>query len=142
MKYGVLTTRRLLFFGFLLVLSVVLAFIYYNKFYYHEIAAQDLAHAYTKDAVSANMEFLDKRLNLLGQVKSYLVLPNAGPVLELKTYPEDIPLMCYFNNEEDQHIASKLKENQNVSIKGKCLGLNADTLAGGVKFNAISLNPE
>ena len=137
-----LTTRRLLFFGFLLVLSVVLAFIYYNNFYYHEIAAQDLAHAYTRDAVSANTEFLDKRLNLLGQVKSYLVLPNAGPVLELKTYPEDIPMMCYLNDEDDQHTATRLKEDQNVSIKGKCLGLNADTLVGGVKFNVISLNPE
>lgn len=142
MKYGVLTTRRLLFFGFLLVLSVVLAFIYYNNFYYREIAAQDLAHAYTKDAASANTEFLDKRLNLLGQVKSYLVLPNAGHILELKTYPEDIPMMCYLKDEDDKHIASRLKEDQNVSIKGNCLGLNADTLVGGVKFNAISLNPE
>ena len=84
-----MTTRKLLFFSFLLAISVVLAFIYYNNFYYREIAAQDLAHAYTKDVASADKEFLDKRLNLRGQVKSYYTLPELGPVLELKTYPDD-----------------------------------------------------
>ena len=137
-----LTTRRLLFFGFLLVLSVVLAFIYYNNFYYHEIAAQDLAHTYTKDVVSADKEFLGKKLNLIGQVKSYYTLPDSRPVLELKTYRGDLPLICFFNDEEDKYVAGRLKEDQNVSIKGKCLGTNVDTLIIGVKFNAISLTPQ
>jgi hypothetical protein len=136
------TTGRLLFFVFLLVLSVVLAFIYYNNFYYHEIAAQDLAHAYTKDVVTADKEFLDKRLNLMGQVKSYYTLPDLRPVLELKTYPGDLSLICFVTDEEDRYTAGRLKEDQNVTVKGKCIGTNVDTLINGVKFDAINITPQ
>lgn len=137
-----MTTRKLLFFSFLLAISVVLAFIYYNNFYYREIAAQDLAHAYTKDVASADKEFLDKRLNLRGQVKSYYTLPELGPVLELKTYPDDLPVFCLITDEDDRYTATQLKEEQNVSVKVKCLGTSVDTLVNGVKVHVISISPQ
>ena len=137
-----MTKGRLLFFTLLLVLSVLLAFIYYNNFHYHTVAAQDLAHAYSKDTTSADQEFLNKRLNVTGQVKSHYTLMDSKPVLQLQTYHGDLPLICFFLNDEDRYISSQLKEDQIVSVKGKCLGTGAYNLVKGVKIEVESITPQ
>jgi tRNA_anti-like len=136
------TKGRLLFFSFLLVLSVVLAFIYYNNFYYPSMAAQDLAHAYTKDEISANKEFLNKRLNLLGEVKAYYSVIDSKPVLELQTYHGDLPVICFFTNDEDEYKANQFKEGQDVSVKCRCLGTNPYSSIKGVKVEVDGINSQ
>lgn len=137
-----MTTGRLLFFGLLLVLSVVLAFIYYNNFYYVSVAAQDISHDYTKDAAYADSEFLNKKLSVTGQVKVYYTLPDAKAVLELKTYPGDLPLVCFFLKDEDRYISSQLKEDQNVTVKCKCVGIDSFNSVKGVKVEVESIIPQ
>ncbi len=136
-----MTKGRFFFFSFLLVLSVVLAFVYYKNFYYQGIAAQDLAHAYTQDAAEADKEFLNKRVKVLGQVKAFYTMLGTRKVLELKTYEGDLPVICLFLKNEDQFAASQLKEDQYVNIKGKCVGTSAYSFVRGVKIEVESVKP-
>ena len=111
------------------MLSVFLAFLYYKNYYSIKVAAPDLAHAYSKNIQAADKEYLDKEVEVKGQVKKYHNPLNSRAAMQLRTYRGDIPLFCLFLNKEDNYTASKLKENQSITIKGKCVGIS--------KYNSI-----
>ncbi len=106
------------------------------------MAAQDLAHAYTRDEISADKEFLNKRLNLLGEVKAYYSVMDSKPVLELQTYHGDLPVICFFLKNEDKYTASQLREGQDVSVKCRCLGTSPYSSVKGVKVEVDGIIPQ
>ena len=136
-----MTKGRFTLFTFLLIISVILAFVYYNNFYYIDIPAQDLAHAYTQDVGQAEKEFLDKKIAGNGQVKAFYKLLGTRNVLELKTYEGDLPIICYFIKNEDEYAGGQLREGQYVTIKGKCLGTGAFNITKGVKIEVSEVIP-
>lgn len=137
-----MTVKRFLYFAFVMVLSVFLAFLYYKNYYSIVVAAPDLAHEYSKNIETADKEYLDKRVKVTGQVKAYYKILDTRPVLELKTYEGDLPVFCFFFKNEHEFTASKLREDEFVTIEGKCVGTRAYNFTKGVKIEVKEITPE
>ena len=137
-----MTTGKLYFYSFLLVLSVVLAYLYYNNYYFIEIPAQDLSHYYTNEPKKADNDYLNRRVEVIGQFKAYYKILGSRPVLEFKTYEGDVPVLCFFKRSQDEFTAGQIKEDQYLSVKGKCLGKDAYNFVKGVKIEVEEITPE
>lgn len=136
-----MTTGKLYFYGFLLVLSVVLAYFYYANYYYKEIPAQDLSHYYTTDQMQADKDYLNRRVEVIGQLKAYYKILGSRPVLEFKTYDGDIPVLCFFKRSQDEFEAGQIKEDQYLTVKGKCVGKDSYNFVKGVKIEVEEITP-
>ena len=136
-----MTTGKLYFYSFLLVLSVVLAYLYYRNYYYKEIPAQDLSHYYTNEPQQADKEYLNRRVEVIGQLKAYYKILGSRPVLEFKTYEGDLPVICFFKKSQDEFTAGQIKENQYLTVKGECVGKNSYNFVKGIKIEVEEISP-
>jgi hypothetical protein len=136
-----MTTGKLYFYSFLLVLSVVLAYLYYKNYYYTEIPAQDLSHYYTKEPHNADEDYLNRRVKVIGQLKAYYKILGSRPVLEFKTYEDDLPVLCFFKRNQDEFTAGQIRADQYLTVKGKCLGIDSYNYVKGVKIEVEEISP-
>lgn len=136
-----MTTGKLYFYSFLLILSVFLAYLYYRNYYYKEIPAQDLAHYYTNEPQQADKEYLNRRVKVIGQFKAFYKILGSRSVLEFKSYDGDIPVICFFLTKEGEFEAGKIRENQYLSVKGKCVGKDSYNFVKGVKIEVEEVSP-
>ncbi len=86
------------------------------------ITAVKLAAAYQEDAEKADDKFLNKKLELSGEVKSYYSFENQPSLLELKTDNSKIKIFCSFLSSKDDSIAGTLTYATPVIISGTFKG--------------------
>lgn len=123
----------------LLLIIFVLFFIVFqdkNKV----ISANELVKNYSINQKTADSKFLNKKIELSGNVKSFIQSENGGSFLELQTNNEDLRLFCIINDESTVQKASTLTNGSHINVFGNCLGLNP---AGYERFpNSIFIELE
>lgn len=118
------------------IFSLVFAILFYDTFNPIEITANDLSEQYFNNRSLADKNYLNKNIILHGQVKAYYKLLGARNVLELKISGTGLPIFCFFLSEENEFKAKQLREDQNIIIKGKCVGRDSYTFVNGIKIEA------
>lgn len=86
------------------------------------ITAQQIFDAYSKDEKSANTLYLDKAIQVSGEVKSIKTNQQGKTVVMLKTGDEMFGVQCTLKE------AAALKEGDQVTIKGICTGYLMDVV--------------
>ncbi len=118
----------------LLIISFIIAWIYYANYYYKEVTAEQLANQYTVNKIEADKNYLDKNVEVKGKVKAFYKLLGVRKVLELQTSEDDLPVLCFFLSEQGEYKAKEFQENDEVILKGKCVGTEAYSYVKGVKI--------
>ena len=86
------------------------------------ITADELAAAYQENIEKADDKFLNKKLELSGEVKSYYLFENQPNLLELRTENSKIKIFCSFLSSKDDSIAGTLTYAAPVIISGTFKG--------------------
>ncbi|GBD87888.1 tRNA_anti-like protein [bacterium BMS3Abin03] len=123
----------------MLFLFLAAVYIFYIEMIPAKISAEELAVAYNYDKLSADKKFLNKEIELTGKVKAFYKLLNTRFVLELQNEGKGENIICFFNKKEDETKARQLQENDDVIIKGKCVGMDEYNFINGVKIDVSSL---
>ena len=90
----------------MIALMLIAVFYLYVDQKYISITASELAAAYQVNSKKADDKFLNKKLELSGDVKSYYFLENQPNLLELKTDNNQIKIFCSFLSSKDDSIAA------------------------------------
>ena len=88
------------------------------------ITADELAAAYQENIENADDKFLNKKLELSGEVKSYYIFEDKPNLLELKTENNKINIYCSFLSLKDDSVAATLTYAAPVIIIGIFKGSN------------------
>ena len=89
----------------MILIAVLYLYVEQNNIY---ITADELAAVYQKNIENADDKFLNKNLELSGEVKSYYFFENQPNLLELKTENSKIKIYCSFLSSKDDSIAGTL----------------------------------
>ena len=104
-----------------MILIAVLCLYVEQKIIY--ITADELAAAYQGNFEKADEKFLNKKLELSGEVKSYYLFENQPNLLELKTENSKIKIYCSFLSLKDDSVAGTLTYAAPVIISGIFKGI-------------------
>jgi hypothetical protein len=118
----------------MLVLLIAAVFIFYTEMIPLKIEAVYLAASYSKNKTEADINFLDKELEVTGTVKAFYTLLEIRNVLELNTGESEVSLFCFFMNEIDENKASRFSEGDTVIVIGRCAGLDKYNFVNGIKI--------
>jgi len=88
-----------------------------------KLSADELTSSYDININAANKKFLEKEIELTGEVKSFFQFEGEKSLLELRTTNNELKLYCILINRETEEKASTLTAGTNVSVFGKCLGI-------------------
>jgi len=86
------------------------------------VSADELVAAYQANTENADDKFLNKKLELSGEVKSYYSFENQPNLLELKTKNSNIKIYCSFLSPKDDSLAGTLTYSTQVIISGTFRG--------------------
>jgi len=86
------------------------------------ITADELASAYQENTKKADEKFLNKKLELSGEVKSFNSFDDQPNLLELKTKNSKIKIYCSFPSPNDDSLAGNLTYAAPVIILGTFKG--------------------
>jgi len=86
------------------------------------VSADELVAAYQANTENADDKFLNKKLELSGEVKSYYSFENQPNLLELKTKNSNIKIYCSFLSPKDDSLAGTLTYSTLVIISGTFRG--------------------
>lgn len=82
------------------------------------ISANELAVAYQENTAKADDKFLNQKMELSGEVKSYNSFENQPNLLELKTENSKIKIFGFFLSSKDDSLAGTLTYDTPVIISG------------------------
>jgi len=113
-------------FGNVVMLLLILLVLFYIVLQHKsiKITADELAAYYSLNQKNADEKFLNKDLELTGEVKSFYELENIKSILELKSENDSVKLYCIVMNKEAEEKARSLTTGTSVKVYGKCLGIN------------------
>ena len=123
----------------LLVLSFIFSLLFYKDFNTVKVSAVSLAKEYSTDRNQADRKYLDNKIIVTGTVKAIYRLLGTRKVLELNTEDSDLPVICFFMNEQEEFKASQLQLDQKIEIEGKCAGVEAYSFVKGVKIEVSDI---
>ncbi len=118
----------------------IFAVLFYNKFYPVTVTAEQISREYAGNKSTADQKYKDKNLQINGNVKAFYKLFGSRNVLELHTGNPDMPVFCFFLSPKDENIAGTFNENQNVNIKGRCVGIDDYTFVKGIKIEVNNIS--
>lgn len=124
----------------LLIFSFIFSLLFYKNFNKIQISATGLSQAYSTDKIQANQKYLDKNIIVTGTVKAFYKLLGTREVLEMNTGNFNLPVFCFFRDKKEEFKASQLEQGQKISVKGKCVGVDAYTFVKGVKIEVNEIN--
>ena len=105
-----------------------------------KITAEELVSSYNSDILMADKKFLNKEIELTGNVKSFFQFEAEKSMLELHAPNNETKLYCILMNNEAEEKASSLTAGTIIMVYGKCLGLNPPSVK---KFpNSIYIEAE
>ncbi len=99
------------------------------------ISATTIAQDYNNDADIANKKYLNRNVEVTGSVKAFYKIMNTRNVLELNTNVSSQNLFCFFTSQPTEFQAGSLKQGQNITVEGKCLGNDAYKFVKGIKID-------
>lgn len=106
----------------LLILLVLFYIVFQDKNI--KVSAEELVSSYSSNINAANKKFLDKEIELTGEVKSFFQFEGEKSLLQLNTGNSELQLYCILMNKETEEKASSLTAGTTVKVFGKCLRLN------------------
>jgi len=87
------------------------------------VSATALFHSFEEDEINANTLYLDKVLEITGNVSEVTANQNLTPIIVLETENMVFGIRCTMDNAE-----SKVKAGETVTIKGICTGYLSDVI--------------
>lgn len=113
-------------FGNVIMLGLILLVLFYIFIDQRnvKVTADELVGSYQSDPKEADKIFLNKEIELTGNVKSYFQFKGEKSLLELQTENDELKLYCILLNKETEEKAALLTTGTSVTISGKCIGLN------------------
>ena len=129
------------FSNFVMVVLLLLIFYYFfTQMTSVEISAGELARNYSTDVQGADNKFLNKEIELIGQVKAYFDFENENDLLELVSENAVISIFCILLNDKQIDTAKSLTQGTEIRIKGRCLGLAENKFPNSVYIRVSKIN--
>jgi hypothetical protein len=125
---------------------VMIALILIAVFYFYVgqkdiyITADELADTYLSNTEQADNKFLNKKMELAGEVKSYYAFKDQPNLLELKIENKGIRIYSLFSTQKDDSLASTLTISTPVIVSGICTGIKNQGSMEGVYIEAGSIS--
>ena len=88
-----------------------------------KVSADELINSYISDISVSDKKFLNKELELTGEIQSFLQFESDKSLLELKTANNELKLYCILMNKETEEKVSTLTAGTLITVYGKCLGI-------------------
>jgi len=113
-------------FGNVLMLLLLLFVLFYIFVEQKSITinAIELARNYSFDSKDADRNLLNKEIELTGKIKTYYEFEETDNLLELKTENDLTGVFIILKKKYLDEKAKSLTVNTEVTVYGKCLGLN------------------
>ena len=113
-------------FGNVIMLLLILVILFYVVLQQKslKITADELVADYSLNQKNADEKFLNKNLELSGEVKSYYEFENDNSIIELQTKNNETGLYCIIMNKETEEKAQSLTTGTIVTVYDKCMGFN------------------
>lgn len=115
------------------ILVVVALYFLISRIFRNYISASELSQSYLNNPTEANEEFTNNTVTVTGKVRAFYRLLGTREVLELETN-SDLPVICFFFKDETIFTARQLQQQQEVTVKGLCVGTGAYSFVRGVKI--------
>ena len=109
----------------MILIAVLYLFVDQKNIY---VTVDELAIAYQKNTKNADEKFLNKKLGLSGEVKSFISSDNRPNLLELRTENSKMKIYCIFLSPKDDSLAGTLTYAAPVIISGICKGIKNQDL--------------
>lgn len=90
------------------------------------LTANDLVNTYADNEAKSNKLYAGKIIEISGTIKEITFLNDRTTVI-LKSSSEKFGVICDINPNEKDNI-NRLKENQNITVKGICKGFLKDVI--------------
>ncbi len=90
------------------------------------ITANNLLQDFSKDETKANAKYLDKIIEVKGQVASSKVKEGKA-IIALKTNDDFGTILCHLSKKSTEKMKA-LKQGENIKIKGICTGYLMDVV--------------
>lgn len=90
------------------------------------LTANDLVNTYADNEAKSNKLYAGKIIEISGTIKEITFLNNRTTVI-LKSSSEKFGVICDINPNEKDNI-NRLKEDQNITVKGICEGFLKDVI--------------
>ena len=90
------------------------------------ITADNLVQAFSTDETAANEKYLDKIVEVKGEISS-MKLENEKGIVYLKTSDDFASVLCNLSESSTQKM-NDLKEGQTIIVKGICTGFLMDVV--------------
>ena len=109
-----------------IMLLLILLVIFYLVFQQRsiKITADELVTNYSLNQKDADKNFLNKDLEITGEVKSYYEFENENSIIEIKTEHNEIGVYAIIMNKETEEKVRTLTIGTLITVYGKCLGAN------------------
>ena len=104
-----------------------------------KVIAYDLASNYTINRNEADKNYLNKEIELTGIVSAYYDLENESDLLQLKSGNKYPAIYCILTHIEDEQKAGKLTSGTEITINGKCLGLQDRKFPESIYIEVITI---
>ena len=116
-------------FGNVIMLLLILVILFYVVLQQKsvKITADKLVASYSLNQKNADKKFLNKDLELTGEVKSYYEFENENSIIELQTENNETRLYCIIINKEIEEKAQSLTTGTSITVYGKCLGIDSSS---------------
>jgi hypothetical protein len=93
----------------------------------YTLSVTSLLQDFNKDETTANKKYLNKAIAVSGKIKEVKLEPQGQATVILESEDPLAGVTCSFYNEETAAV-KKLKEGENIVIKGKCTGKLMDVI--------------
>lgn len=117
----------------LLILFVLFYIVIENR--NTKVTVEELVHSYTIDKQTADDNYLNKDIELIGKIKSLLQSANSNNFIQMETLNDTMKLYCIVEDSSLLDKASLVTSGTSVTIFGKCFGLKEDVF--DPSFNSI-----
>jgi len=88
-----------------------------------KVSVDELVNNYSLDISASDKRFLNKEIELTGELKAFLQFESDKSLLELRTTNDELKLYCILMNKEIEAKVLTLTVGTPITVYGKCLGI-------------------
>ncbi|MBO3697131.1 hypothetical protein [Roseivirga sp. E12] len=93
----------------------------------YQVEAVAFYNEFDSNEATANTKYLNKIVQVTGEVDNVEVMEGSKPVISLKTEGFGV-IKCTLESDIDEDELSKINANSTVTIKAECIGMLLDVL--------------
>ncbi|MCK0144748.1 OB-fold putative lipoprotein [Arenibacter sp. F26102] len=118
----------------LVIIGLVVSFLYYNKPHAnieksksdYSLTANQLIKEYKEQGIEAEKKYSERIIQVQGQIHKISTL-KGNSVITLQSSDSESSVICHMLPEENANVL-KLKNGQEIMVKGKCTGFLLDVI--------------